>query len=56
MEFDGLTTYNPNSEFTCSFDDLEGYSFTTILLIFILSITVIVFSVIVVYYNIHVSA
>ena len=54
QEFDGVNSHNHNSKYKCNFDDLEGYSFLTVFIIFILSVAVIVFSVMVVYYNVYV--
>ena len=54
-QFDGITTYNKNNSTVCYFDDLDGYSFSSVFIIFILVAFVIVFSIVVIYYNFYVS-
>lgn len=52
QEFDGIKTFNKKKAL-CEFEDLEGYSTASVILIFILSAFVIVFSLVVVYYNVY---
>ena len=53
QEFEGVSTFNSQNT-DCSYDDLQGYSMFSILLVFILVVGIIVFSVLVVYYNVYV--
>ncbi len=51
--FNGVSTYRSSG--TCEFDDLDGYSSSTVFLIGIAVVVILVFSLTVIYYNIYVS-
>ena len=53
LNFQGATTYRPTGD--CEYDDLEGYSSLTVILIGIGVIAILVFSVTVIYYNVYVN-
>lgn len=40
--------------YTCEFEDLEGYSSFTVILVFIAVVMVLIFSIAIIYYNIYV--
>jgi hypothetical protein len=50
--FNGVTTYRSSG--TCEYDDLDGYSSSTVFLIGIAAVIVLVFSLTIIYYNIYV--
>lgn len=52
-EFKSLSTFNKASQVECDFDNLEGYSNLSIFFVFILVASVIVLSIVIVYYNIY---
>jgi len=52
-EFDGVSTYNKANLVECDFDDLDGYTNLSIFFVFIIVASVIVVSIVIVYYNIY---